>query len=65
MPLKTTPFDAADGLTTPEALAAYLIDAASDPEPAIQADALKVVARARARIATHSHLIPNMPGSLK
>jgi DNA-binding phage protein len=64
MPLKTTPFDPVDYLTTPQALAVYLL-AGCDGEPADQADALAIVARARARIAANWRLIPNVPGSLK
>jgi len=48
--LKTLPFDPADYLDCEKGLAAYLADARLDGPGAI-ADAVKVVARARARMA--------------
>lgn len=48
--LETTPFDPADYLDTEEGIAAYLADASLDGPEAL-ADAVEVVARARARMA--------------
>ena len=45
--LKTTPFDSAEYLDTPEAIAAYLGDALASGSAAEFQDALNVVARAR------------------
>ena len=47
MPLKTTKFDAADYLTTPESIAVFLEDAFNDNDPAAIAHALGVAARAK------------------
>lgn len=47
--MKTLPFDPADYLDSEEEIAAYLADARLDGEEAV-ADALEVVARARARM---------------
>ena len=47
MTIKTVPFDPAEVLDTPEALATYLDDAFAGADPAEIADALGVVARAR------------------
>lgn len=44
---KTKPFDPAEYLDTPEALAAYLTDALETGDPAVVADALGVIAGAR------------------
>lgn len=48
--METRPFDPADYLDTEEAVASYLADARTDGAEAL-ADALEVVARARARMA--------------
>jgi probable addiction module antidote protein len=45
--LKTKPFDLAEYLDDPEAIAAYVTDALEGEDPAFIADALGVVARAR------------------
>jgi probable addiction module antidote protein len=45
--LKTKPFDPAEYLDTPEAIAAYMTDALETGDPAFVADALGVIARAR------------------
>lgn len=45
--VKTVPFDPADVLDTPEAIAAYLEDAFAEGDPAQIAAALGVVARAK------------------
>jgi probable addiction module antidote protein len=45
MPIKTTPFDPAEYLNTPEEIAAYLEDAFASGDRAEIADALGVVAR--------------------
>ncbi|WP_029086890.1 addiction module antidote protein [Brevundimonas aveniformis] len=47
MTVQTRPFDPADYLDGPEAIAAYLEGAFADGDPAEIADALGVVARAR------------------
>jgi len=47
MPLKTTKFDAAEYLTTPESIAVFLEDAFNDNDPAAIAHALGVAARAK------------------
>jgi len=47
MTVQTRPFDPADYLDGPEAIAAYLEAAFADGDPAEIADALGVVARAR------------------
>lgn len=47
MSIKTTPFDAADYLTTVEACAVFLTEALKSDDVAYIADALGVVARAR------------------
>jgi probable addiction module antidote protein len=44
---KTNPFDPAEYLDTPEAIAAYLTEALETGDPAFIADALNVIARAR------------------
>jgi probable addiction module antidote protein len=44
---KTKPFDPAEYLDDPEAIAAYMTDALDSDDPAFIADALGVVARAR------------------
>lgn len=46
MTLKTTPFDAAKYLRTPEAIAAYLNEALNDGDPELIARALDTIARA-------------------
>jgi probable addiction module antidote protein len=43
----TKPFDSAEYLDTPEAIAAYLQDIFEDPDPALIAHGLGVVARAK------------------
>src|SRR5687768_4572460 len=45
--IKTRPFDSAEFLDTPDAIAAYLADALNSGSPAEFQDALNVVARAR------------------
>ena len=45
--VKTKPFDPAEYLDTPDAVAAYLTDALETGDPAFVADALGVIARAR------------------
>jgi probable addiction module antidote protein len=45
--VKTRPFDPAEYLDDPEAIAAYMSDALESDDPAFVADALGVVARAR------------------
>lgn len=45
--IKTRPFDSAESLDTPEAIAAYLADALDSGSSAEFKDALHVVARAR------------------
>jgi probable addiction module antidote protein len=45
--IKTKPFDPAEYLDTPKAIAAYLTDALETGDPAFVADALGVIARAR------------------
>jgi probable addiction module antidote protein len=45
--LKTTPWDSADHLATPEDVAAYLEAAFEDADPALIAHALGVVARSK------------------
>jgi probable addiction module antidote protein len=47
MPLETRPWDTAEHLDTPEAIAAYLEAAMEDGDPAILTHALGQVARAR------------------
>ena len=47
MPLKTTPFDAAEYLTSPEAIAAYLNDAIENGDADELIAALGTVARAK------------------
>jgi probable addiction module antidote protein len=47
MPLKTTPFDAAEYLDTPEAQAIFLSEAMETGDAAFIAHALGIVARAR------------------
>jgi probable addiction module antidote protein len=47
MPLKTRPYDAAAYLNTDAAIAAYLTEALETNDPALIADALGAVARAR------------------
>lgn len=47
MPLKTRPYDAAAYLDSEEAIAAYLTEALETNDPALIADALGAVARAR------------------
>jgi probable addiction module antidote protein len=47
MPIKTTRFDSADYLDSPEAIEAYLEDALESNDPAIVAHALGTIARAR------------------
>lgn len=44
---KTKPFDPAEYLDSPKAIAAYLTDALETGDPAFVADALGVIARAR------------------
>jgi probable addiction module antidote protein len=44
---KTKPFDPAEYLDTPEAIAAYMTDALETGDPSFVADALGVIARAR------------------
>jgi probable addiction module antidote protein len=44
---KTRPFDPAEYLETPEAIAAYMTEALDSGDPAFVADALGVIARAR------------------
>jgi probable addiction module antidote protein len=46
-PTKTTPFDPAEYLDTPEGVAAYMTEALETHDPAFVADALGVIARAR------------------
>ena len=48
---KTKPFDAADHLTTPELIEAYLDEAIATGDAAVIRQALSVVARARRRLA--------------
>jgi probable addiction module antidote protein len=45
--LKTKPFDPAEYLDTPEAMATYMTEALETGDPAFVADALGVIARAR------------------
>jgi probable addiction module antidote protein len=45
--IKTKPFDPAEYLDTPKAIAAYLTEALETGDPAFIADALGVIARAR------------------
>ena len=47
MPLKTTPFDTADYLDSPDATAAYIDAVFEDGDPALVTRALGAVARAR------------------
>lgn len=47
MARKTTPFDAAKHLRTPEIIAAYLNEALSDGDPELIGRALETIARAR------------------
>lgn len=47
MTLKTTPWDAAKHLRTPEIIAAYLNEALADGSPELIARALDTIARAR------------------
>ncbi len=47
MPLKTTPFDAAEALNTPEAIEVFLEDAFESGDPAFITHALGIVARAK------------------
>jgi probable addiction module antidote protein len=47
MALKTTRWDAAEALTTPERVAAYLEEAFNDGDPALIAYSLGVAARAK------------------
>lgn len=47
MPLETLPFDAAEYLDTPDAIAAFLDEAFSEGDPAAVAHALGVIARAK------------------
>lgn len=49
MALKTRPYDSAEYLRTPEAIAGYLNLAFEDGNPEVMKQALDVVARARAR----------------
>lgn len=47
MPLKTTPYDAAEYLDTEEAVAAFLADAFESGDDAVFQEALQIAARAR------------------
>ena len=47
MKLKTTPWDSAELLDSPESMAAYIAAACEDGDPSLIAHALGVVARAR------------------
>ena len=47
MSVKTTRFDSADYLDSPEAIGAYMEDALESNDPAVVAHALGVIARAR------------------
>ena len=47
MPLKTTPYDAAEYLDTEEAVAAFLTDAFESGDDAVFQEALQIAARAR------------------
>lgn len=47
MTLRTAPFDPADYLETPEAVAAYMSEALESGDAAFVADALGVIARAK------------------
>lgn len=47
MPLETAPYDTAEHLKTPEDIALYIEAVLEDGDPALVADAIGVVARAR------------------
>lgn len=45
--IRTTPFDLAEYLTTPRAMAAFVSEALGTGDPAVVTEALRVVARAK------------------